>query len=170
MSGVLHRVYFESFANIDTSCVALHAIIFDEIFPVYAAQASPNGLGFSAHDIAAALAAAAPVIFLTQLVLFPMLMRRLATTTLWRGTAIAFMVIYPCFSIIPDVRSKSSDNDSIIWPLLLVLLCMRFVMHVISFTSIAVLVRKEVAFTGLWLTAAQINQIAIPEYRGFIMG
>ena len=76
-----------------------------------------------------------PVIFIAQLVLFPLLNKRFSAIVLWRASAAVFAAVYPIFSLLPQTSITAQ------WAALLALLCIRFTANVVAYTSMAVLVR-----------------------------
>ncbi|KAL9005171.1 MAG: hypothetical protein Q9188_002045 [Gyalolechia gomerana] len=75
------------------ACLSLHAIIFDEIYPIFAASPSQNGLQFSSKDIAASLSVMGPIILVVQLLLYPYLNDHFSSLSLWRASAAAFAIL-----------------------------------------------------------------------------
>lgn len=123
------------------SCISFHAIIFDETYAVFAATSNPAGLSFSSKDIALSLSLMGPVILIAQLVLFPFLCRYFSALGLWRTSAAFFAVVYPIFSLLPQIsESHEGRMRTAQWTLLLVLLGVRFATNVVAYTSMAVLV------------------------------
>ncbi|KAI9375260.1 hypothetical protein BJX61DRAFT_540035 [Aspergillus egyptiacus] len=119
--------------------MALHAIAFDEGLPVFLAWPSTTaGLGFTSSQIARTLSCMAPVLLLAQFVGYPMLSRRFSPLSLWRWPAVMFTVLYPLFSLLPNLTSPSVA-PSVLWIALLVLLTGRFVANVVAYTSMAVM-------------------------------
>lgn len=163
------------------SCIAFHAIIFDEIYPIFAASPGGVGLGFSSPDIATSLSLMGPVILVAQLILFPFLSNRFSALTTWRASAVTFAVVYPVVSLLPQLELGGHHmTQTIRWIMLLGLLTVRFVANVVAYTSIAVLVRmalpsllippsQAVQISGP-LTVSQLNQVAPPQNRGAVMG
>jgi multisubunit Na+/H+ antiporter MnhE subunit len=85
-----------------------------------------------------------PVIFLAQLVLFPFLSNRFSALALWRASAVTFAVVYPIFSLLPQLEVVEQRTiETVRWIMLLGLLAVRFTANVIAYTSIAVLVRRS---------------------------
>ena len=122
--------------------ISFHAIIFDEIYAVFAATSGAAGLGFSSGDIAFSLSLMGPCILVAQLVLFPHLNNCFSTLTLWRFSAAVLAIAYPLFSLLPHVaNSQHGEGRTGLWICLLILLAVRFTANVVGYTSMAVLVR-----------------------------
>lgn len=125
-------------------CISFHAIIFDEIYPIFAASARHHGLQFTSSNIAASLSIMGPVICVAQLVLYPMLHNRFSPLALWRASAAIFMVVYPLFSLLPHIsRSDHGPSRVLQWVGVIFLLTIRFIANVVAYTSISVLVRHR---------------------------
>ena len=121
--------------------ISFHAIIFDEAYAVFAATPNPAGLSFTSNDIALSLSLMRPVILITQVVLFPLLCRYFSALGLWRTSAAFFAVVYPIFSLLPQLSESHKEGMvTAQWTILLVLLGVRFATNVVAYTSMAVLV------------------------------
>lgn len=82
-----------------------------------------------------------PVILVSQLILFPFLCRHFSALGLWRTSAAFFVVVYPIFSLLPQIsESHKGWMRNVQWTVLLVLLGVRFAANVVAYTSMAVLV------------------------------
>lgn len=82
-----------------------------------------------------------PIIFIAQLILFPYLSNRFSTLTLWRASAITLAVVYPVFSLLPQLDLGESGTTKLVrWIVLLTFLTVRFSANVVAYTSITVLV------------------------------
>lgn len=124
------------------SCLSLHAIIFDEIYPIFAASPRQNGLQFSSKDIAASLSVMGPIILVVQLLLYPYLNDHFSSLSLWRASAAAFAIVYPIFSLLPHISEVNHGTGRILqWAVLLIFLAIRFAANVVGYTSISVLVK-----------------------------
>ncbi|KAI9803986.1 MAG: hypothetical protein M1833_000267 [Piccolia ochrophora] len=137
--------------------LSFHAIIFDEVYAMFAATSAESGagLGFTPANIASSLSLMGPVIFIAQLVGFPFLNARFSTLVLWRVSAGIFVFVYPLFSLLPHVKvALGSRGTNAQWALLLTLLLVRFTNNVVGYTSISII----------------LNRIATPEKRGATMG
>ncbi|EPS39328.1 hypothetical protein H072_6931 [Dactylellina haptotyla CBS 200.50] len=124
------------------SIMCLHSIIFDELFPLFAAASSDGnvGLGYTASQIASALSLMGIVIFFAQLVLYPLLNVRFNTLSLWRVSTASFVFIYPLFPLIPGLaRSGYLVQKAVI----LVCMASRFTAIVIAYTSINILMNNS---------------------------
>lgn len=97
-----------------------------------------------------------PVIFGTQLLLFPRLSNRFSALSLWRCSALVSAVVYPIFSLLPSLAGTGGGGSGsvLLWCVLFTLLLLRFAANVIGYTSMAML----------------LNKVALPEKRGAIMG
>jgi len=100
------------------------------------------GLNFTSANIATSLSLMGPVIFLAQLVLFPLLSKRFSALVLWRASAVVLAIVYPIFSLLPQVSiGRHGSSRTMQWTFLLTLLTIRFTASVVSYTSMAVLIR-----------------------------
>jgi len=82
-----------------------------------------------------------PVILLAQLVLFPLMCRYFSALGLWRTSAAFFAVVYPVFSLLPQMSKDHQEGmGTPQWIILLVLLGIRFTTNVVAYTSVAILV------------------------------
>lgn len=156
------------------SSISFHAIIFDETYAVFAATPNPAGLSFTSNDIAFSLSLMGPVILIAQLVLFPFLCRYFSALGLWRTSAAFFAVVYPIFSLLPQIsESNEGRMRTAQWTLLLVLLGIRFATNVVAYTSMAVLVGWGFGSFAKAMHRSrglQLNQVALPANRGAVMG
>ncbi|KAL9040783.1 MAG: hypothetical protein Q9214_004347, partial [Letrouitia sp. 1 TL-2023] len=81
IAGVVPR-YAAWYCIFGVGCISFHAILFDEIYPIFAASAHHHGLQFTSSNIAVSLSIMGPIICLAQLVLYPMLNDRFSSLTL----------------------------------------------------------------------------------------
>ncbi|KAK6541945.1 hypothetical protein TWF694_007717 [Orbilia ellipsospora] len=127
---------------VGASIMCLHSIIFDELFPLFAAASSEGnvGLGYSASQIASCLSLMGGFIFLSQLVLYPILNKHSTTLNLWRLSSTTFMVIYPLFPLIPRLSGLGYYVQKSV---LLSCMASRFTMIVIAYTSINILMNNS---------------------------
>ncbi|GIZ45926.1 hypothetical protein CKM354_000907200 [Cercospora kikuchii] len=117
--------------------LALHAVVFDEMYPVIAASAPPIGYGFTAKQIARSLLVLGPFAIFTQLVCYPWLSKRVSYVSSWRISSVLFLFIYGIFPLLPGPESAPAWLE---WMCLLFALAIRIAGLVIGYTSIAVLV------------------------------
>jgi hypothetical protein len=119
--------------------LGLHAIAFDETFPIFAATKNPNnaGLGLEARSIATILSSMGLVVLLTLLWGYPWLNKRISTLKLCQAMAVLLTLVYPFFPILPELNSSMRIMS------VMGLLILRFVANAISFTSLNILVRNE---------------------------
>ncbi|KAF3916105.1 hypothetical protein AA313_de0200239 [Arthrobotrys entomopaga] len=124
---------------VGASLMCFHSIIFDELFPLFAAASSEGnvGLGYDASQIASSLSLMGGFIFISQLILYPILNKHSTTLHLWRMSTTAFIVIYPLFPLIPRLLSLGYYLQKIV---LLSCMASRFTLIVIAYTSINILV------------------------------
>lgn len=89
-----------------------------------------------------------PVIFGTQLLLFPRLSSRFSALSLWRCSAIVSAVVYPMFSLLPSLAGTGDEapRGVLLWCVLFSLLLLRFAANVIGYTSMAILVSGILRF------------------------
>ena len=113
--------------------------MFDEVFSFFAALSARTGagLGFRSRDIAAALSFGGPAM-LTALLSYPFLQRHISAVGLWRLSAGCFTLVYPLFSILPELNECSNAGK---WTALLCLVIARYVGLVVAHISYSVLVR-----------------------------
>ncbi|KAF3910621.1 hypothetical protein ABW21_db0204466 [Orbilia brochopaga] len=121
------------------SLMCFHSIIFDELFPLFAAAATKGnvGLGYTAGQIASSLSIMGFFIFFAQLVLYPTVNKYVTTLGLWRVSTACFISVYPLFPFIPKLLSMGYYVQKAV---LLVCMASRFTLVVIAYTSINILV------------------------------
>ncbi|KAB2573391.1 Peptide/nitrate transporter [Lasiodiplodia theobromae] len=126
-----------------------HAILFDELFPLFAVSSTKagTGLSFLPRDIATALMASGPAMFVALLG-FPLVHKRVSAPKLYALSALVFVVVYPAFSLLPSVGAAW------LWPCLVTLIMLRYMSLVVSLTSLNIM----------------INDIVVPEERALING
>ena len=120
--------------------MSFHAIIFDEVYPIFAATGHGRGLDFTSNKIAVSLSLMGPVVFIAALLLFPLLYDRCSALTLCRASACLFAVVYPIFSLLPAFTSSCTLGKVVKWGILFTLLAIRFAANVIGYTSFGILV------------------------------
>lgn len=124
------------------------------------------------QSIAKALSFAGPVMLIT-LLLFPWVHRKLGAIILWRSTAVIFIVVYPLFSLLPNL---SQCGPVVRWIALLSLIALRYMSLVVGITSINILVRTFQNLPSLkthflhLLWYKQMNDVASAEDRALING
>ena len=116
--------------------------MFDESYPVFAATPNPGGLSFTSSEIAFSICLMGPVIFIAQLLLFPLICGHFSALGLWRTSAALFAVVYPIFSLLPQIGDSHHEGGHrrLQWFVLLMLLGIRFAVNVVAYTSVAILV------------------------------
>ncbi|KAK6359049.1 hypothetical protein TWF696_000220 [Orbilia brochopaga] len=124
------------------SIMSFHSIIFDELFPLFAAAGSEGnvGLGYTAGQIASSLSTMGIFIFIAQLLLYPILNRYLTTLGLWRISTSCFILVYPLFPLIPQLASAGYYIQKAV---LLVCMASRFTLVVVAYTSINILMNNS---------------------------
>ncbi|KAF8536172.1 major facilitator superfamily domain-containing protein [Trichophaea hybrida] len=133
--------------------LSLHAIAFDEIFPIFAATREPSNAGLSLKPkiIAILLSGMGFVILSTLLFGYTWLNKRISTLSLCRGTALILAIAYPFFPILPTLEKTPMMIN------LIVLLVVRFAANSICYTSLNILVNScvEPKVRGTWNGIAQ---------------
>ena len=113
-----------------------------------------------------------PIVLIATLLVYPRLNDKFSPLALWRSSAIVFAIVYMLFSILPVIAASSAGLGE--WGqmgVLLFLMGFRFAMNVVAYTSMGVLVSSEARTTyAIKSQNQQLNQIALPEKRGVLMG
>ncbi|KAF2208038.1 hypothetical protein CERZMDRAFT_101736 [Cercospora zeae-maydis SCOH1-5] len=115
--------------------LALHAVIFDEMYPVIVASDPSIGYEFFAKDIAHSLLVLGPFAIFTQVGFYPWLSKRISYVHAWRISSLTFFCSYAIFPLLPGPRSAPVWVE---WTCLLLALAVRIAGLVIGYTSIAV--------------------------------
>lgn len=122
-----------------------HLILFDELFSLFAASSLRHGTGlsFRPREVAKALSVAGPSMC-TALLTFPWLTIKINYLSLYRLTAVIFVVIYPLFSFLPELGNLTDGSQRepriLLWACLLILMVVRYAVLAIGLTSLQVLV------------------------------
>jgi hypothetical protein len=107
-----------------------------------------------------------PIIFVAQLVLYPLLNDRFSSLGLWRTSAAVLAAVYPLFSLLPHISENHQGSSRIVqWVILLVLLAIRFTANVVAYTSISVLVSPNRSSPCAWHFAILTHVIAKSSCR-----
>lgn len=80
----------------------------------------------------------------TALLTFPWLTTKISYLSLYRLTAVIFVVIYPLFSFLPELGNLTDGSQRepriLLWACLLILMVVRYAVLAIGLTSLQVLV------------------------------
>lgn len=127
------------------SLLAFHAMIFDELFSLFAvALPAIGGLGWNSPDLAISLALMGLVQLVAQFVLYPMINARVSTMTLYRWSSMMYIPLYmtcPIISYYGDLWG--ADGDRWIWYFMLLNLTIRFTLSTFSYTAVMLMVRMK---------------------------
>lgn len=118
--------------------LSLHAISFDEVFPIFAATTQPPdaGLALRPRQIAALLSSMGLVVLATLLLGYPWLNRRISARGLCRATALVLAVgVYPFVPMLPMLGSGAARRVALGG-----LLAVRYAASSVCFTSLNILV------------------------------
>ncbi|KAI9591300.1 major facilitator superfamily domain-containing protein [Syncephalis fuscata] len=142
--------------------LAFQSIIFDEIFPIWAATPIIlGGLNFSSNNIGATLSAAGVFTLFVQLFLFPSLERRFGPHRLFYLSMFAYSVvlfIFPSLSLLVGVSYGEIDPRILLWTCLILCMGWRITCSVLSFTSYNLLILESARGTG---TLGTVNGAAM---------
>ncbi|KAK4448639.1 peptide/nitrate transporter-like protein [Podospora aff. communis PSN243] len=132
----------------------IHIISFDELYALFAASSSEDGIGlsFQSPQIALSLSFAGPAMIIALLA-FPSLHRDFGSVPLYICSGILFVWLYPLFSLLPAL-DDAVDGSTVLWVVLVTMIMLRYAAMVIGLASLQVL----------------INDTAHPRQRAFING
>lgn len=126
---------------------AFHAMVFDEVLPLYfSAPGYAGGLGSDSTELAKALSIAGIEQLYCQFVLYPKLNHYLSSLEM---TRLAFLLFIPCYILFPQLATVKDMVDTTggsIWYFRLsymVLLLVRFFANTLAFTSMMILVSNS---------------------------
>jgi hypothetical protein len=152
---------------------ALHTMMFDEVYPLYAL--SENGLGYTGIDLAFTLSIMGLVTLISQFVIYPPLRERVNIVWLYRFTMFLYLPVYFLFPVINWTRHLFGRGigETLVWYGLLINLTIRYLVNVVVYTSNMLMVCIFVMFlydTITTLILAQINTSVSHELRGRVNG
>ncbi|KAJ8659259.1 hypothetical protein O0I10_004973 [Lichtheimia ornata] len=147
-TGILSNI-----SNVTVICIiaysifAFHAMVFDEVLPLYfSAPGYAGGLGSDSTELAKALSIAGIEQLYCQFVLYPKLNHYLSSLEM---TRLAFLLFIPCYILFPQLATVKDMVDTTggsIWYFRLsymVLLLVRFFANTLAFTSMMILVSNS---------------------------
>ncbi|KAI9484028.1 MAG: major facilitator superfamily domain-containing protein [Benjaminiella poitrasii] len=131
------------------SIFSFHAMIFDEVLPLYfTAPPYAGGLGFTAAEFAKVLSFFGIIQLIIQFVIYPKLTKRFSTLILCRSAFLLFIPIYLLFPELSTIRGwaahaaiNNSDKQNWLFGLTYItLLLFRFLGNCFSFTGLGIMV------------------------------
>lgn len=132
------------------SVFSFHAMVFDEVLPLYFTAPVPaGGLGITRTDFAKALSFFGVIQLIFQFVIYPRLTKYYSTLVLCR---LAFLVFIPVYFLFPElstvrdwVASNASNNASEDWTFrfaYLFLMLIRYSGCCLAFTGLGIMVNR----------------------------
>ena len=120
----------------------LQSIVFEEFFTIWAVAPLGNGLAFSSDILGSIYGLNGCLTILFQLVAFPFLVKKMSCLTMYRASLFSFFAIWTILPII-TIKWQDPSNRPGFWPVLLSTLAFRRLAHVLTFTSINLVVANS---------------------------
>lgn len=110
---------------------------------------------------------------LLALFAFPWLHKRVPLLSVYRGTSILFVLIYPLFSLLPKLARSTSEESfewgPILWVVLLILMVTRYAVLAVALTSLQIVVSLKFlqlnCITIIRFTDSNPVNITVQQYR-----
>ncbi|GAB5591317.1 hypothetical protein Unana1_06217 [Umbelopsis nana] len=130
---------------ISYTLLAFHAMIFDELFSLFAvALPEIGGLGWTSPDLAISLALMGIVQLVAQFLLYPMINARISTMTLYRWSLALYIPLYMSCPVISHYGYVWGEaGDQWVWYLMLISLTVRFTLSTFSYTAVMLMVNNS---------------------------
>jgi len=120
--------------------VAFNALIFDEVFAVWSPSGEEfGGIGFSATDVGICYAIGGCALIVSQIFIFPILVKKFKAMGLHQIGLVVYMIIHPIFPL----SSFLIFSSVYLWTLMITLSIIRSVFVNFLFTSVMLLVNNS---------------------------
>lgn len=136
-----NQVLLDQSVELKTRLLSIHAIVFDENFPIIASSPSPYGLNQTPSEIGLTLSVMGPIVLVAALSIFPLLNARYPALGILRITAVLYVFVYISFSFLPDLVTHHIFNSNAGQTVILFLImAIRYATNVIAYTGAGVVV------------------------------